>query len=306
MSLLGDKFNKLQQNKRFDESFEFMKHSGGFKYQLDLTECRDSALDLLDEMHIDYSAVSPTIFEVDCHNRETAYSLGKKLSTMLSRTVEGKTNMKDNKRAKDALEKMQNMKPRNPIAALPVAGKAGAMDLKKDKKKDPYGRKNKYRPRYDESFKEGDQVEYMGETATVRIANGPENTLGLDIKGELKMVSESQVSLMEKAFLSTPTNLLRLRELAGVPQGSGPLDAGTFDVEIPGMDSVETVYEPDLEPITPSMTPQSDGMATINCALDSISDSLQDIKISEFKTLVAKLEDLLNRTKTLGYDYLGD
>jgi hypothetical protein len=56
-----------------------------------------------------------------------------------------------------------------------------------------------------------------------------------------------------------------------------------------------------------TMTPsQSDAMAQIEDALNSIQTGLADIRLSEYKSLVKKLQDLTNQAQMMGRDYLGE
>jgi len=75
---------------------------------------------------------------------------------------------------------------------------------------------------------------------------------------------------------------------AGVPGdlGSDPVEA------VPGMD--------------PMMPTQSDAMSQIEDALNSIQSGLADIRLSEYKSLIQKLQDLTNQAQMMGRDYLGE
>lgn len=80
---------------------------------------------------------------------------------------------------------------------------------------------------------------------------------------------------------------------AGVPGaiGSDPVDA------VPGL-GMDTGM---------GMAPtQSDAMAQIEDALNSIQTGLADIRLSEYKSLIKKLQDLTNQAQMMGRDYLGE
>lgn len=76
------------------------------------------------------------------------------------------------------------------------------------------------------------------------------------------------------------------------------------DAGIPGAlgsDPVEPV--PGMAPVMPT---QSDAMAQIEDALNSIQSGLADIRLSEYKSLIQKLQDLTNQAQMMGRDYLGE
>jgi hypothetical protein len=47
-------------------------------------------------------------------------------------------------------------------------------------------------------------------------------------------------------------------------------------------------------------------MAQIEDALNSIQTGLADIRLSEYKSLIKKLQDLTNQAQMMGRDYLGE
>jgi hypothetical protein len=51
---------------------------------------------------------------------------------------------------------------------------------------------------------------------------------------------------------------------------------------------------------------QSEAMAQIEDALNSIQAGLADIRLSEYKSLIQKLQDLTNQAQMMGRDYLGE
>lgn len=93
-----------------------------------------------------------------------------------------------------------------------------------------------------------------------------------------------------------------------VPADAGiPGAIGTDPVEMPGASSVI----PDAlgsvgTDMAPAMPTQSDAMAKIEDALNSIQTGLADIRLSEYKSLVQKLQDLTNQAQMMGRDYLGE
>jgi hypothetical protein len=102
-----------------------------------------------------------------------------------------------------------------------------------------------------------------------------------------------------------------------VSSGDVPMDAGlpgaigTDPVEDPmgGSMAADPMGEPmDAMGGAPAMDAptQSDAMAGIEDALNSIQTGLADIRLSEYKSLIKKLQDLTNQAQMMGRDYLGE
>lgn len=74
-----------------------------------------------------------------------------------------------------------------------------------------------------------------------------------------------------------------------------------------GADPVEPVV-PGAAPmgVAPVMPTQSEAMGQIEDALNSIQAGLADIRLSEYKSLIQKLQDLTNQAQMMGRDYLGE
>ena len=85
----------------------------------------------------------------------------------------------------------------------------------------------------------------------------------------------------------------------GVP---GELGADPIEPMVPGADPMG------MDPMggAPMMPTQSDAMAQIEDALNSIQTGLADIRLSEYKSLIQKLQDLTNQAQMMGRDYLGE
>jgi len=84
------------------------------------------------------------------------------------------------------------------------------------------------------------------------------------------------------------------------PMGNIPDDAGMPGAL--GTDPIDAV-----EPMAGAPTlNQSDAMAQIEDYLNLIQTSLADIRLSEYKSLRQKLQDLTNQVQTMGRDYLGE
>lgn len=102
-----------------------------------------------------------------------------------------------------------------------------------------------------------------------------------------------------------------------------PGELGADPVEMPGDDmgmdvpDMDAPMDPTGAPMAPpvgapmgmgaSMAPQqSDAMAQIEDSLNSIQTGLADIRLSEYKSLIQKLQDLTNQAQMMGRDYLGE
>lgn len=106
-----------------------------------------------------------------------------------------------------------------------------------------------------------------------------------------------------------------------MPDMDGGMDAGMEvpgdDMALPGDDMMDVPADAGVpgaigtDPVEPvadmGMAPtQSDAMAQIEDALNSIQTGLADIRLSEYKSLIKKLQDLTNQAQMMGRDYLGE
>ena len=373
---LGARFESLRSGHDLDESFGVMKRiDESFRYSIEVSEqTRDVVLDWLDENQISYQANNPLLYTLECNDRETAYRTGVALSKLmrnkpvLDSVIETKEldemgNKSVDKRMKDAEKKLADMKPRNPIASLPVAGRAGVMDKGNPRKMDKHGRGTKHKGRFDEEieihegheFAIGDQVTVGEDHGTVKIPHGPNGTIGVLLNGHLEMVSETEVSRLDEGVMGMKniSPLFRLRELAGIkgsddvegisisepvidpngilapgevgnPDDVPPVDMGSdqevspeidmsgdidTDMDDSTMDPMDQGLPGDIgsDPVEQVMPPvQSEAMAQIEDALNSIQTGLADIRLSEYKSLIQKLQDLTNQVQMMGRDYLGE
>lgn len=84
-----------------------------------------------------------------------------------------------------------------------------------------------------------------------------------------------------------------------------PGELGSDPVEMP-MDDLGGMGAPAGMAAAPMAPTQSDAMAQIEDALNSIQTGLADIRLSEYKSLIQKLQDLTNQAQMMGRDYLGE
>lgn len=352
---LDAKFESIRTGKTLDETFGVMTALGeSFTYAVEVTEqTRDRVLDWLDENSVQYLALSPTNFRVECGDREAAYRTGRALSEILRKpTVRDSVEIEVDemakkkspaRREKEAKAKMADMKPRNPVvAAVKVRSGAGAHDGGRDARKvDQFGRGNKYKPRFDEEIEANLNEGVMGMKPVNplfrlrELAGLPSNEAddfeGIEIP-EVPAADPQGPLAAGPVALDEPTDM----DVDGMgddpvadpmPDMDGgmdaPLDAPADvpavdpmgDEGVPGelgADPVEPM--PAVDPMAPAMgvepmvamPTQSDAMAQIEDALNSIQTGLADIRLSEYKSLIQKLQDLTNQAQMMGRDYLGE
>lgn len=107
----------------------------------------------------------------------------------------------------------------------------------------------------------------------------------------------------------------------GMDAGMGSIDTPADDMSLPGDDAMDAPMDVPADagipgalgtdPVDPvagmAMAPtQSDAMAQIEDALNNIQSGLADIRLSEYKSLIQKLQDLTNQAQMMGRDYLGE
>ena len=245
------------------------------------------------------------------------------------------------RREREAKEKLSNFKQRNPIAlqALQLQAKTGGpMDdatRRKKQQTDSFGRGAKHKS----SGKWDEQIDSI-----VAESERPVE-LGVVRNGKLRMVAEADIDMQLNEGVMGLANvnpLFRLRELAGLPPTMPEPAVEPTSLAPPenDFDSSQEVMpsEPmsdldglgDLEPspdmaagsgMDPTMDPAmsvdvagvpgpqaipSPAMTEIDNHLNNVQLQLPDIKMSEYKILIHKLQDLTNQLQAMGRDYLGE
>lgn len=300
----------------------------GFNYALAISEqSRDRILDWLDENQIEYVADTPELYHIKCEDRAAAYKVSRALSEIHSKMVVRDSNSqegaeeimsekKSGKQAKDAEAKLANMNNRNPIAGG-MAHKTGGGAHGDGRKRDAGGRKAKHKGNrfYEEEMLEDEVVE--------------ENEALEEVEADAERVDEGVIGM------NSLSPLFRLRELAGMPAVNmepevtdvdvvddlgdelADVDAGIEDeidaefdapAEDP-LDDLEAGVPGDLPPVPTETVPvaaPSEAMSQIEDSLNSIQAQLSDIRLSEYKALVTKLNDLASQVHNMGRDYLGE
>jgi hypothetical protein len=190
----------------------------------------------------------------------------------------------------------------------------------------------------EEDLNEGDRVSYMGKTAVVKEARGPNGTIGLINEGVFEMAERNEIEKLDEQILgfSPMANIGRLRQLAGIKEDfvSDEIDTGDdlstlpvvpvddmssdIDVDVNPLDLIPDtgVLDHDSEEledfdddgginlVTDSeCSPAYDQIAN---AIDTIKDNIGDIKISEYKDLINSLRDLTDTIRNQGRTFLGE
>ena len=354
---LKAKYESVIKGEALDETFGVMTPvNEGFSYAVEVTEqTRDQVLDWLDENQVEYQATSPMAYRIECVDREAAYRTGRAISGILGKptvrdsveTEVTEMSKSSKKREREAREKMATLKQRNPLAAMPVAGKGGFHKDGGDMRKvDKLGRGAKHKPRFDEEI---DDVIEQNESVIEKETNLSEGVMGMkpvnplfrlrELAG-LPSIEEDDYEGMEIPEIpqSDPEGPLAAGPVADAPanmdvdgMGADPVEEPMADMDggmdapidapadlpvdpmgdegVPGelgADPLEPVPGADPMGIAPMTPTQSDAMAQIEDALNSIQSGLADSRLSEYKSLIQKLQDLTNQAQMMGRDYLGE
>lgn len=228
---------------------------------------------------------------------------------------------KYDKKAKAAKEKLANLKPRNPMIPAMAQKSGGGAHVNKKKVID---RKKKYKNRYFEStnFEVGSKVKCGEETGVVEIAKGPNNTLGINVNGELKMVDKSEVEVLKETSINP--ELEKIKKLAGIQTEAvfptieiqdEPVDLDlplepVDDVAIDTLLDVSDDFGSEEVEIVPSeelaFDTKSEAYACIAQSVADIHAKLSDVRVSEFKDVIALISELASSTRNLGRNFLGE
>ena len=260
-------------------------------------------MDWLEENAVDYLTDGQGNFHIKGLSAPAVYKVNAQISEFME---SGNLNSRINKKIKDLKTKLEKPSKKDPNIALvnrlnknatlpPPDSKQAQLD-----KVSGMSRQSKHKSKFDES-----------------------------VKSTFDIIEESEMTI------KSIDPLFRLRELSGLPPApaatpapspltpmsdddldmDSSLDAPNMDV---GMDSGmdQDPNSPDMGmdtdvsagPITTDVVPvqNSEAMNAIDNNLNSIQTSLPDIRISEYKSLVRRLQDLTNQVQSMGKDYLGE
>lgn len=179
----------------------------------------------------------------------------------------------------------------------------------------------------------GDDVRIGEEEGIVKIQNGPNNTMGVTIDGEMTMVKKNDVNKLEEGILGMTAlqDIRRMKELAGLPvdpmdaaQDTSPLDIEVETVDpqaylaagpVETVDAEETSIAPAPCPPTPAAAPLAPAAPVVPsaeiemscepikttmtfdgviCALDEIEESLPTLMFRDAKCVRDRLNKLIS------------
>lgn len=184
------------------------------------------------------------------------------------------------------------------------------------------------------AFGPGDEVRVNGIDATVKIPSAAGDTVGVLINGELKMVDKRKVKPVSEGVLGMSmmpglkpepqgdNELKRIRELAGLPADDAydapepavfpadepAMDAPVVDAE-PAMDVPpmgDVTAEPPVGDLPPEpmadlpAVPLEGDAAALDQAISDIEAAIPNTKISDYKSLVARLKGLVTAAEAAG------
>lgn len=164
-----------------------------------------------------------------------------------------------------------------------------------------------------DQFVKGMKVLFDGKEASV-VSTGPVDTVVIRQNGREKTVGKSQITLMENRTLGLvdvkPLNQIhRLAELAGLPTTSAPASTETWGS--PSADSLDDDFDDfDTDPAISPAPPASTAPTTpyvLDALLGQLKDierQLPDLKIAEYKTLVAAVDNLAVAVRNFGREAL--
>lgn len=185
--------------------------------------------------------------------------------------------------------------PRNPMAYELLSGKYKSRIEKskqeKEQRKDTWNKKAKHKnKKLEENFVVGDEVVYNGSKGVIKIVNGPLDTMGIVVNGELKMVDKNNIKSMQESALTT--TLTNIQKLAGISLNE-EVDYGDDNEPLP-----IDLYEPDE--VNDDYTVEvSDACEEILKKINEIQSLISDIKFIEAKLVTQSLTAVLSTMNKL-------
>jgi hypothetical protein len=140
-------------------------------------------------------------------------------------------------------------------------------------------------------FNVGDAVEIDGEEATVKLTKGPDNTVGVMIKGKMQMVDRKDVKKIEEGVLGMTgiPDLRRMQALAGI--------AEVPEVSAPEIATVEFDSDMDMD------SSDSNSCGTMALALlDKVKCMLPDLRLAEISAIRKVMMEIQTQmNESVGY-----
>lgn len=241
----------------------------GFNYYTNLDgKLSEQLIDWLEENKVEFLTNGEGHFHIKCNDRDHAYKVGRTISGIVRKehlvrdsNQSGDVMMREtpNKNSKSYInnlkKKITDVKPRDPnqeLATKLQRTSGGPMDYQSQRKldhDDKFGRNTKHKSRdfsEDIDYRVGESVMVKDQSATIKIPQGPDGTVGVVMDGKLSMVDYSDISRLDEAImggLTTISPLFRLRELAGLPPA--PLSVPSDSI-----DDMSSLSSPDISSST--------------------------------------------------------
>lgn len=300
----------------------------GFNYYTNVSEDKTHSLvDWLEENGVDYLTDGKGKFHIKCEDRARAYHVGREVARLGGATV-----VRDSVgEAKMSKKEFNRVKPRDPNAEtlnkLQRKNPADLEDTIKDRKmkqKDTFSRNAKHKgQKFDESIDPSltEGVLGMSNMETIGRLRELAGLPPAPLKNSKKPIT------VEDDFddIDVPGDVDGVGAAPAAPVDAGPLpgdDIASDDSMDDGMDDVaagtlDAPPAPDAglpgdlppSPMAGANTPMdanSPAMSAVQDAINSISGSLPDLKVSEYKQVVNQLTSLLNNARDTGRNFLGE
>ena len=144
-------------------------------------------------------------------------------------------------------------------------------------------------------FNVGDKVKVNGKDATIKLPNGPGNTVGVMIGGKMDMVDRKDVKKVDESVLGLANipDIKRMQELAGIA------NSGMDDMNDTGVDANPTV---EIQSIDPEEGISFDSDIDMDCCgdnalalLDQIAAMLPNLRLSEVSATRKRINQIMTQ-----------
>lgn len=245
------------------------------------------------------------------------------------------------RRIKAARDRMTKITPEDPnkLAMLTRSGKGVHNNGKDPRKNDVLGRGIKHKPDFSKEINESNLSEgvigmkplnpifRLRELAGLPIHNNEDDIDSIQIADAPVIDPEGHLAAgpINAPFsgpVADPVDVIDPMPNTGMDNMDAPLDDPTKDMDGEIGDISDPIIDPmaagaagvpgdigsdPIETIPDTNVPsQSDAMSQIEDNLNGIQTLLADIRLSEYKSLIKKLQDLTNQAQMMGRDYLGE
>lgn len=255
------------------------------------------------------------VFYIKCPDEQTSFMIDEYVSRLNKRKLKENIMGKNKRSIADIKNKISAVKPLDPnlqLAKQLQAKNGGSFNQGKTKKADINGRDSKHKKdfrHFDENVNNESEIISEGKLGFSKMENlGIMTTNLIDLKrlANLSGLNEADLdSLGLTPDAGADDQVAPLNDI-GVDDdlnNNMPMDAsvtdpsGDFGNDMGDIDSVDSTVVP---------VPNSDAMSTILDSLNSIQTLLPDIRLSEYKSLIIKVDELNSQLKTMGANYLSE